>query len=67
MFHGGSSWAVNRSDECRQYSFFFVITQFLQHSPKSRQRGDLMNDMGVFLNNMYVSEHEAWLRLGLQC
>lgn len=51
LFHGGSSWTINRSDEFRHYSFLFVICQFLQHDPDKRRQGNLMNDLRVFLND----------------
>ncbi|KAI4274255.1 MAG: hypothetical protein L6R38_006149 [Xanthoria sp. 2 TBL-2021] len=53
--NNGRSWTPTRGDEDRQYCFFFVMSQFLQHDPGTRRRENLMNDLRGFMNDTGIA------------
>ncbi|KAL8877470.1 MAG: hypothetical protein Q9198_004520 [Flavoplaca austrocitrina] len=55
VFNGGSTWTATTADENGQYSFLFVMSQFLRKDPKSRRQGDLMNDLRTFLHDKGIA------------
>jgi hypothetical protein len=54
VFKNGSDWKRVDNQECRQYSLYFVMLQFLQKDPQARRKNELMRELRIFLSDRYL-------------
>jgi hypothetical protein len=65
VFRSGSDWKISNRKECRQYSLYFVMLQFLQKDPQVRRKDELMRVLRAFLCDRCLLPIPDWQHLRL--